>query len=149
MTLVLAVPWGVYTDSKISAADGVKCDPLKKCASNHALVAGFAGDWAKIIKACEAVAAGEEDPRELGKFGVDGLVVKQARIFLIDCGRVTVRRKSTKFYCTGTGWAEGNSFMHGMLAAGKSVTHSTIEKTFKHVFKVRDDCGGQIHFLPG
>lgn len=149
MTLVLALPWGVYSDRMISSSDGTRCDNIRKSASNEHLAAGFAGNLIKIVNAVDAVKAGEDDPKELANFGVDGVIVRNGRILLIDSGKIWTKRKSCQFYATGTGWAEGMSFLSGLIYPSKKVTDKHIQATFRYVFRVRSDCGGGVDFTQG
>lgn len=148
MTLILSVPWGIYSDKKVSAADGTRCDNIRKAASNDYLVAGFAGDFNKILRALEAVKQGESDPKQLAKLGVDGMVVQTGRMLLIDSGKIWTKRKTCHFYATGTGWAEAMAFLSGLVYPGKKVTDKHIQATFRYVFRCRTDCGGGVDFTP-
>lgn len=149
MTLILSVPWGVYSDRRITSSDGTKCENIRKSASNSALVAGFAGDFNKILNAIEAVKQGESDPKVLARLNVDGIIVKSGRMILIDAGKIWVKRKSCHFYATGTGWAEAMAFLSGQIYPSKKVTDKHIQATFRYVFRVRADCGGGVDFTPG
>lgn len=148
MTLILAVSGlGIFGDRKISCADGSKCEDLVKVASNDALCAGFAGDFGPVIKAIEAVQEGEDDPAMLARINVDGLVMKNGRILLIDSGKVWTRRKSCIFYATGTGYAEALAYLSGLTHKTKKVTPQAIKQTFTYVSKVRDDCSKKFDMV--
>jgi hypothetical protein len=149
MTLILAVSGlGIFGDRKISCADGSKCEDLVKVASNDALCAGFAGDFGPVIKAIEAVKEGEDDAAMLARINVDGLVMKNGRILLIDSGKVWTRRKSTVFYATGTGYAEALAYLSGLTNKTKKITEQSVKQTFRYVSKVRDDCSAKYDFIP-
>lgn len=145
MTLIVATPKGLWADRKISSDTGEKCRPTCKLAGNHALVAGFAGDYDAILKAIEAVEAGQVSPKVLADCGADALIVKSGRIWEIDAGRARLAPARTKVLATGTGYAEALAFIAGRGAP----TDRNIEAAFKYVFRVRDDCGKGIDFVAG
>lgn len=133
---------GIFGDRKVSSSDGAKCEDLIKVSANDHLIAGFAGDFVPILKALQAVKEGEDDPSMLARINVDGLVMKNGRILLIDSGKIWTRRKSTQFYATGTGHAEAMAFLSGRMSTKRKakLTLSDIAATFCYVSKVRDDC---------
>lgn len=149
MTLVLAIPnLGLFADRKVSSADGQKCEDLVKVASNDFLSAGFAGDFHHILSALEAVKEGEDDPEMLARINIDGLIMKNGRMILIDSGRTWLRRKSCLFYATGTGYAEAMAYLSGLTAKNKKITLPMVRATFSYVAKVRDDCNKKFDFIP-
>jgi hypothetical protein len=147
MTLIIGTTFGVFGDRKISSSIGTKCDPIRKICANDILVAGWAGDYYKILKAVEAVESGESDPKILAKIGADGILVRNGRMIIIDAGHVKTRPKRDKFYCTGSGWQEGMAHLSGQIAAGKKVTDKTVKATMRYVARVRDDCGCGVDFI--
>lgn len=149
MTLILGISHGIYGDRKVTSDDGSRCEPLVKVAKNDFLVAGFAGDFNEILKALDAVREGESDPRELARIDIDGIVIKDGRIFLIDGGKAWLKRKGCGFIATGTGHAEATSYLSGVTSITKKVTDKSIRAAFRFVARVRDDCGRGIDYLPG
>lgn len=158
MTLILATPNGIYGDRVISDSGGERCDNLKKVVSNQTLVAGFAGDFQAIIKAIDLVTLGEEDPKVIARVcagdvdnSVEGIVVKDGRILVLDCKRVWKRPKSTSFWAVGTGASTALSFLSGRLSAKPKakLTEQDIAAAFRFTAKMRTDCGSRYDFLPG
>lgn len=143
MTLVLACNEKIYSDRKITADTGERCENLVKCASNEFLVAGFAGDFETILEAIRLVESGEGDPKVIAKTGVEGLIVKDGRTLLLDCRKVWKRPKSEGFYSCGTGAYTAMAFISGRLSARKNakLDEMTIKLAFKYTSKCRTDCG--------
>lgn len=149
MTLILAVAGlGLYGDKKIVSSDGVKCEDIVKIAKNDHLAAGFAGDFHKILRAVEAVDQGEDDPNMLAQMGVDGMIMKDGRMLLIDSGKIWLRRKTCPFYATGTGYAEAMAYLSGLTHKTKKVTPRAVKQAYSYTAKVRDDCGKRFDFIP-
>jgi hypothetical protein len=142
MTLILATKDTVYGDLKVVADTGEKCDNLCKVVSNDFLAAGFAGDFETIIESIRLVEAGETDPKVIAKTGVEGLIVKDERIYLLDCRKVWKRPKKELYFGCGTGSSAALAFLSGRLSAkpkGK-LTEEDISAAFKFVGRSRDDC---------
>lgn len=147
MTLILAVPWGIFSDRKITADSGEVCDPMKKFASNDAIVAAFAGDVETIIKAMDMVKEGVEDPREIAKIDVEGLVVKNNRIYVLDLKKAWLKPKRCAFWSMGTGGTTAMAFLAGRSSRTGKLTEKDIRDAFKFTAKCRDDCGKGVDFL--
>jgi hypothetical protein len=156
MTLILATPDGLWGDRMISDSGGEKCPPLKKITSGEAFVAGFAGDFQAIIKALELVNSGETDPKIIAKVcagdvdnTVEGLIVKDGRMLVLDCRKVWKRPKSELFWAVGTGASTALAFLSGRLSSkpkGK-LTEADVKATFRYTGSVRSDCGKAFDFL--
>ncbi len=149
MTLILGTSGFIAGDRKITADSGEKCDNLKKVISNEALIAGFAGDFETIIEAMRLVEMGESDPKVIAKTGVEGLVLKEGRLYLLDCRKAWKRPKKEAFYACGTGATTAIAFLSGRLS-GKTVaklTDKDVSDTFKFVSKSRDDCGAKYDYV--
>jgi hypothetical protein len=136
MTLVIATTHGVWADRKITASSGETCDPVKKVAVNDHLCAGFAGAIELILYSVKSVASGADDPKDLALSGVEGLVVREGRIYLLDLKKAWLRPKRCAFYCVGTGGTTAMAFLSGR----GSLTPKDIKDTFRYVSKARDDC---------
>lgn len=158
MTLILGTPYGIYGDRMINDSGGERCDPLKKVVSNEALVAGFAGDFQAIVKAIELVESGEADPKIIAKVcagdvdnSVEGIVVKEGRILVLDCKRVWKRPKRESFWAVGTGASTALAFLSGRLSAKPKakLTEQDIAAAFKFTAKARTDCSATYDFLAG
>jgi hypothetical protein len=159
VTLILAVQGlGLYGDRVISDSGGERCSPIRKIVSNQALVAGFAGDFQAIIKAIELVSSGEEDPKVIAKVcagdvdnTVEGIIVKEGRILVLDCRKVWKRPKSESFWAVGTGATTALSFLSGRLSvkSKSKLTESDIAAAYKFTARMRTDCGSKYDFLPG
>lgn len=147
MTLILGTPLAIYGDSKISADTWERCDPIKKVASNEFFVAGFAGDFETILEAIRLVENGESDLKEIAKIGVEGLILKEGRIYLLDCKKVWKRPKREAFYACGTGATPALAFLSGRLsrAPRSKLTDKDIADTFKYVARVREDCNSKFY----
>jgi hypothetical protein len=128
---------------------GERCDPLVKVCCNHVLLAGFAGDFETILEGIRLVEGGETDPRIIAKIGVEGLIVKDGRILLLDSKRVWKRPKRVAFYATGSGSSTALAFLSGRLSKkpGSKLTEDDITATFKFVAKARTDCGSKFDYV--
>lgn len=146
MTLILSTQDAIYGDTRITADTWEKCDPIKKVAANEFFVAGFAGDFETILEAIRLVEAGEKDLKELAKINVEGLVLKEGRIYLLDCRKVWKRPKREAFYACGTGASTALAFLSGRLSRSPraKLTEKDITDTFKYVGKVRQDCSARF-----
>lgn len=149
MTLVLATHDKIWADNRITSDSGEKCDPIKKVCSNHALIAGFAGDFQAILKAIALVESGEEDPKVIAKVcagdpdnSVEGIIVKDGRILVLDCKKVWKRPRKDAFYACGTGASTALAYLSGRLSckARAKLSDADIKATFAYVGKVRSDC---------
>lgn len=145
MTLIIATPDSLYGDRRITADTGESCEPIKKIIGNEGCVAGFAGGIELILSAMKEVELGVDSPKILAKSGVEGLVVKQGRIYLLDLGKSWVRPKRISFYAVGTGASVAMAFLSGR---GK-IRHQDIRDCYRYVSRVRDDCGSKFDYLPG
>lgn len=137
MTLILATHRGIYSDRKITCDTGDRCDPIRKFAYNEALVAGFAGDLELILESIKLVESGEENPKKIALSGVEGLIVKSGRIYMVELKKTWLRPKREAFYACGTGASQAMAFLAGR---GK-IRHSDVCAAFRYVARVRDDCG--------
>ena len=142
MTLILATHDQVWGDRRITADTGEKCDPIRKVVSNEWLCAGFAGDFETILESIRIVESGEKDPKVIAKTGVEGLILKEGRLYLLDCRKVWKRPAREAFYACGTGSATALAFLSGRLSVKpKSIlTDKDIDKAFKYVARCRTDC---------
>lgn len=152
MTLILATPFGIWADRKVSASTAEVCDPVKKCVSNEFLIAAFAGDLSVILKAIDYVKEGCDNPRELAKVKVDkitveGLVVKNNRIYVLDLEKAWIRPKRCAYYATGSGGTTAMAFLAGRTSRNGKLTEKDIRDAFSYTAKARDDCGKGIDFL--
>ena|SRR5690349_188018 len=156
MTLIIGTPLGVWGDRKITSNSGEVCDPLKKVVANDVLVAGFAGDFFVILKAIQEVESGTEDPKLLAKVAdtsgkepiyIEGIVVKQGRIYILDSGKSWVRPKGTAYYGMGTGGTTAMAFLSGIAKVRRKVTDDDISAAFHYVSKCRDDCSSTHDYL--
>lgn len=146
MTLILCTANAVFGDTKITADNWERCDPIRKVAANEFFVAGFAGDFETILEAIRLVEVGESDLREIAKTGVEGLALKDGRIHLLDCRKVWKRPKREAFYACGTGATPALAFLSGRLsrAPRSKLTDKDIADTFKYVSKIREDCSAKF-----
>jgi len=146
MTLVLATHSKIYGDFKITADTGERCDQLKKVVSNEVLAAGFAGDFETIIEAIRLVELGEGDPKVIAKTGVEGLILKEGRIYLLDCRKVWKRPKREAFYGCGTGSSTAMAYLSGRLSVKPraKLSEDDITAAFKFTAKCRDDCSSKF-----
>lgn len=144
MTVLVATLAGLWSDRKITSDEGQSFTPLTKIASNDLLVAGFAGDFANILSALDAVRNGEADPKKLATFDCDGLIVKDGRLWEIDASRAWLRPKKTTVLTTGTGWSEALAFLYGR---GKA-KDKDVRAALRYVERARTDCGQGVDHLP-
>lgn len=158
MTLILGTTYGIYGDRKITDSGGEACPPLRKVVSNDVLVAGFAGDFQAIIKAIDLVSSGETDPKIIAKVcagdadnTVEGLILKEGRIIVLDCRKAWKRPKKEPFWAVGTGSSTALAYLSGRLSARyrAKLTEDDIAATFKYVSRVRTDCGSKYDFIAG
>ncbi len=145
MTLILATPDFVTGDRKVTADTGEKCDNICKVAFNDFLSGGFAGDFETILEAIRLVESGEADPRIIAKTGVEGIIVKDSRMLVLDCKKVWKRPKRNAFYAMGTGASSALAFLSGRLSVKRKaiLTEDDIRATFLFVARTRDDCGAK------
>jgi hypothetical protein len=158
MTLVLATADKIFADRCITSDSGEKCDTLRKVVANTEIIAGFAGDFQAILKAIALVESGESDPKLIAKVcagdvdnSVEGIIVKDGRILLLDCKRVWKRPKNTAFYCAGTGASTAIAYLSGRLSVKpkSKLTDADIAATFRFVGSVRTDCSKKFDFVAG
>jgi hypothetical protein len=147
MTLILATNHGIFSDRKITADTGETCDPMKKFASNDVIVAAFAGDVETILKAMDMVKEGIEDPREIAKIDVEGLVVKNGRIYVLDLKKAWLKPKRCAYWAMGTGGTVAMAFLSGRTSRTGKLTEKDIKDAFKYTSRARTDCGPKADFL--
>ena len=156
MTLIIGTPLGVWADFKITSNSGEACDPLKKVVANDVLVAGFAGDFQVILKAIQEVESGTEDPKVIAKVAdtsgkepiyIEGIVVKQNRIYVLDCGKAWLKPKACAMWAMGTGGTTALAFLSGVAKVRRKVTDSDISAAFSYTSKARDDCSAKHLFV--
>lgn len=150
MTLILALPNRLYSDRKISdVAGGEVCTPIQKSTFNDKIVAGFAGDFEKILALLKQVEEGETDPKQLALSKQDGLVIRNGRIYLLDAGYAWLKPKRCRYFATGSGGSCAMHFLTGRLSAkrGSKITHEDVMATFRYVAKSRSDCGDGVNWI--
>ncbi len=147
MTLILATTDKLYSDRKISDEGGTRCDPIRKNALNEVIAAGFAGDFATILEAQTLVESGETDLKTIAKTGVEAIVLKQGRIYVLDTKKVWLRPKRNAYYGVGTGSTEALAYLAGRVRPGKKVTESDIKAAFLYVSRTRVDCGSKYDVI--
>jgi ATP-dependent protease HslVU (ClpYQ) peptidase subunit len=154
LTLILATPHGIWADRRITDyGSGETCDPVKKLVSNDVLVAGFSGNLGTILAAIDMVKDGCENPKELAlvsvdKIDVEGLVVKNNRIYTLDLKKAWIRPKRCAYYAMGSGGSVAMAFLAGRTSRTGKIKDKDIKDAFKYCSKARIDCGSSIDFIP-